>query len=299
MNFMNVSIIIVNYKTPALTIDCINSIKKYTRNLEYEIIVVDNNSNDNSKQLITESFSDITYLESKVNLGFGKANNLGVQYSSGDFLFFLNSDTLLLNNSVLILYEFMLSNHNAGASCGNLYKKDLSPNHSYSMLTPTLLSILLYRSKIGMLIPFCKDNFNRTNSYKKVKLIIGADLFVHKEVFNNAGGFDPFYFMYVEDGDLSTSIIRNQYSLYNVPEAKIIHIQGGSGFSLNSLKWEIDGYVHFFKKYQGSYYSRFYLCIELMFIIVKILVFVLTFNRSKIHNYILLERYVINKIISM
>ncbi|OAV69362.1 putative glycosyl transferase [Bacteroidales bacterium Barb4] len=95
-----VSIIYVNYKTSRLVIDSINSVKKFTKDTDYEIIVVDNNSGDNPREAITEAHPDVIYIQSPENVGFGKANNLGMEYATGDYIWFLNPDTILRNNSV-------------------------------------------------------------------------------------------------------------------------------------------------------------------------------------------------------
>ena len=99
INAMDVSIIIVNFKTFLLTKNCIESIIAKTFGVEYEIILVDNASSDGSQEFFAND-ARIKFIEAGRNLGFGKANNLGVQQAKGDYIFFLNSDTLLLNNAI-------------------------------------------------------------------------------------------------------------------------------------------------------------------------------------------------------
>jgi len=108
MEKMDVSIIIVNYKTFAYTKDAIASVFEKTEDVAYEVIVVDNNSPDGSGKEIQEYFNDkITFIQSPENLGFGRANNLGAKCSNGKYLFFLNPDTILLNNAPKILFDFL------------------------------------------------------------------------------------------------------------------------------------------------------------------------------------------------
>ena len=102
---MNVSIVIVNYNTLKLTKACIDSVIEKTSGLEYEIILVDNASSDGSSDVFKND-ERIIFIEASDNIGFGKANNLGVKHAKGDYLFFLNSDTLLLNNAVDELWKF-------------------------------------------------------------------------------------------------------------------------------------------------------------------------------------------------
>ena len=111
---IKVSIIIVNYNTYNLLIDCIESIKTNTHNnLDYEIIVVDNNSPIRDIEKLPEVYQDVQLILSDENGGFGKANNLGSRLAKGEYLFFLNPDTLLLNDAISVLYNFIsgLKNH--------------------------------------------------------------------------------------------------------------------------------------------------------------------------------------------
>ena len=95
---MQVSIIIVNYNTKAFLYDCLKSIYEHTSGIEYEIIVSDNGSTDDSLQMISESFPSVKIIDNKKNLGFGAANNRALDIALGKYIFYLNSDTILLNN---------------------------------------------------------------------------------------------------------------------------------------------------------------------------------------------------------
>ena len=108
---MDVSVIIVNYNTLKMTKDCIDSVIEKTKDVEYEIILVDNASTDGSKEFF-KNYRDITYIYNEKNLGFGTANNVGIKIARGNFIFCLNSDTLLLNNAIKQFVEFESMNHN-------------------------------------------------------------------------------------------------------------------------------------------------------------------------------------------
>lgn len=103
---MDVSVIVVNYNTRQLTDDCISSIVDKTKNVSYEIILVDNHSTDGSREFFTND-SRVHYVYSNENLGFGRANNLGVEKARGKYLFLLNSDTVLLNDAISMLFSKM------------------------------------------------------------------------------------------------------------------------------------------------------------------------------------------------
>lgn len=104
---MDVSIIIVNYNTRQLLANCLASIFKETRDVSYEVIVVDNASSDGSRDFICLLYPQVIWINSGENLGFGRANNLGVKNAKGEYLFFLNSDTILLNNAIKVFWEYV------------------------------------------------------------------------------------------------------------------------------------------------------------------------------------------------
>ena len=104
---IDVSVIFVNYNTCKLTCEAIQSVYRFTKKLNIEIIVSDNNSADNSIATIKNKFPEVIIIENKQNLGFGKANNKGIEIAKGKYLFFLNTDTCLINNAIEILFNFM------------------------------------------------------------------------------------------------------------------------------------------------------------------------------------------------
>ena len=101
------SIIIVNYKTPQMTLECIESIKAKTYGVRYEIIVIDNDSGDGSVEFLQERIDGIIMIKAPENLGFGRANNMGVSAAKADTLFLLNSDTVIIDNSIKTLYDYL------------------------------------------------------------------------------------------------------------------------------------------------------------------------------------------------
>ena len=223
---MDVSIIIVNYNTESLILDCIDSIYKQTRNLDFEIIVVDNASPEGVKYLHKDN--RIRLIQAQSNLGFGRANNLGAQYAVGRYLFLLNPDTILVNNAIFILLDFMEKNKYAGVCGGNLYTKDMLPCHSYKVIAPGLLYELndLLRGIPSKILG--SDHFNNTGKCKDVAYITGADLFIRKEIFEQVGGFDKDFFMYFEETYLCYKVRKQGKKVVNVPQAKIIHLEGQS-----------------------------------------------------------------------
>lgn len=105
---MNISIVYVNYKTARLILDSIKSVKEKTEDVDYEIIVVDNASGDGSLELIQKQYPEVICVQADENMGFGRANNLGMTYASGDCILFLNPDTILRNDAIDKLYAYLI-----------------------------------------------------------------------------------------------------------------------------------------------------------------------------------------------
>jgi len=280
MDRVDVSIIIVNYKSALLVSKCIESIFQKTEGIKYEIIVVDNDSKDGSIEVLEKSFGNqIILVDAHENLGFGKANNLGAQYASGKYLFLLNPDTYLINNAIMHLKEFMEDHRKAGVVGGNLYSHDMEPCPSYSLLFDNLkgeykksLWATIIKNKIVSKVtqnnsfklkPY-RNEFNYSGFYKKVAYIFGADMMVRKNVFDKVNGFDPDFFMYAEEEDLSWRITSLGYDIWNVPYAKIVHLEGAttkSGNSFNKRQFLLrmgGAFTYFYKRYGEKGVHIFY-----------------------------------------
>ena len=221
---MDVSIIIVNYNTEKLILDCLDSIYEKTEGLEFEVIVVDNDSPN--KPDILKNDKRIRYIQSETNFGFGKANNLGAEYAKGEYLFCLNPDTLLINNAIKELYDFIKSHPECGICGSNLYHEDMTPGHSYEILEPGIFYEFV-NSRSFTSKRFNED-FNTSETPKKVLHVVGASLMIKKELFDNIGGFDKDFFMFLEETYLCHEVKNRGYDIYNIPSSKIIHLEGKS-----------------------------------------------------------------------
>lgn len=241
---MDVSIILVNYNTRELLLECIRSVMMQTKEIQYEIIVVDNGSKDNSREAVEKEFSDVTFIESGQNLGFGKANNLGAKYARGKYLFFLNTDTLLVNDGVSLFYQYAENNAITGALGSILEDKDGNSIHSYGWFTTTggelrdcVSKYLRFLKKKELLHPLKIE----TPIY--VEYITGADLFMPSRLFREMGGFDPDYFMYSEESDLQYRMSKRGIPRMIIPGPRIIHLEGGSDPSITK-KWSFSRYYN-------------------------------------------------------
>ena len=238
---MDVSIIIVNYKTLPLIMDCIHSIIKHSVGISYEIIVVDNNSHDDFDKHIKSIYGNqVLCLPLSENIGFGRANNEGVKLARGRNIFFLNPDTLLLNNAVKILSDYLDANPSVACCGGNLYNVEMKPMHSYSMLLPSVsweINLLL-GGRYEKLRWGKNAQFNHTLAPRRVGYICGADMMVKHEVLEKLGGFSNDFFLYYEDTEFTYRIKLAGYEIVSVPFAKIQHLEGRSmgGKSFNPAR---------------------------------------------------------------
>ncbi len=233
---MDVSIIIVNYNTWELTLSCIDSVFWHTRNLNFEVIVVDNASTDGSKNYF-EKDPRIIYIYNEENLGFGKANNVGLDKARGKYLFLLNSDTLLQENSILVLYQFMekhASRYSIGACGCQLINQEKKVIHSYGFF-PSIKDILFdtmnILKSIFRLSKQTREKYQfNSDGFQLVDYITGADLFIRKDVIDNELEylFDPKFFMYYEETDLQLRMSELGFRRGIIDNTQIIHMEGSS-----------------------------------------------------------------------
>lgn len=277
---MDLSIIIVNYKTPELVFSCIESIEQNapydidSKEIKYEIIVVDNNSRDNCFNLIKSKYSHIRLVELDENKGFGFANNRGAEVATGRNFFFLNSDTLLIDNSISKLCEYLDDNTNVGAVGGNLLNMDFSPQGSFVRLFPGMLSELsLITGNYALRVVYGKNrNWNHTSNPIRVARVSGADVMIPSTLFRKIGGFDEQYFMYEEETDLMYRLKQHGYYTVSVPQVRILHLGGGSSSStMRQLYWGLISRAKFIQKYHSNFYFmicnvlHFCACLTIMF----------------------------------
>jgi len=241
---MNVSIIIVNYNTLHVLRPCLDSIIEHTYGINYEIIVVDNGSTDGSIEVLSKD-SRIILIPTGENLGFGKANNKGLEYAKGKYIFFLNSDTLLKNNAIKILYDFAEQYQGRLGALGCILE-DRQGNriHSYGQFPrmkndfqkflwiPILKGLRLYHYPV---IEYPKQ-------WMTVEYVTGADLFVRREILDECGAFHPAFFMYCEESEMEHRFNLYGYDNVLLNGPRIIHLEGEGGKDGKSSKFMRDTY---------------------------------------------------------
>lgn len=226
---MDVSVIIVNYNTWQMTAECIDSVFEKTIGINFEVILIDNGSTDGSKEYF-EKDARIHYIYSEENLGFGKANNLGIKVARGKNIFLLNSDTLLINNAIKILSVCLDEHPEIAIVGGQLMNRDREKVHSFSCLFPGIvweLNILL-NMKISQWLEKRVQYSAQSRSVARVAYITGADMMIRREVLQTLGAFDPVFFMYFEETELTFRYKRAGKNAYFHPAAQIIHLENAS-----------------------------------------------------------------------
>ena len=240
---MDVSVIIVNYNTCDLTSACIQSIIDHTNGLSYEIIVVDNASTDGSKERF-EIDTRIKYIYSGKNGGFGYGNNRGIEVAKGEYLFLLNSDTLLLNDAIGEFFKYAKS-HNPKTIYGCYLQGD---NGSYrdSFFYFPAFTIKDFIKRIVKPHNYQPDYTNR-----EVECICGADMFIPRKAIDETGMFDENIFLYGEEGELQYRMMKKGYRRMLINSPQIVHLEGESSGNTARYKYGMKSHLYILKKYMN------------------------------------------------
>lgn len=221
-----ISVVIVTYNNQNEINDCLKSI--LNKNSNTEIVIVDNNSKDNTRSLIKTFGNKIKLIELKENLGFGKACNLGVENSTGEYLVFLNPDTIILESDFFIkLVNSLEQNKDYGLIGPRIVNHDKVIQNSVRNL-PTAVGafkeyILGQKGAYDFYQPICQ-------SLCEVESLVGACVVIKKDIFYQLGEFNKKYFMYFEDLELCRLVRKNGLKVGYLPNLKIEHKIGASGF---------------------------------------------------------------------
>lgn len=256
---MDISIIIVNWNTRELLLECLASIFETVKNMTFEVWFVDNASVDGSVESVKNNYPDINIIENERNLGFAAANNIALKRMNGRYALLLNTDATLTESAVDELYSFMEDNHKTGIACGQLLNMDGSKQNSIANF-PSLLSLLCNETVLRILFPnkFPSKREEYTTPLE-VDSCIGACMIVRKEAMDEVGIFDEGYFFYLEETDWAYRMKQAGWKVFFVPTARIFHAQGKSvGKSANKKIMFYRSRYYFFKKWHESTYIVIY-----------------------------------------
>jgi len=231
---VQLSIIIINYNSGSHIEQCLVSVNKAIPGINTEIIIVDNNSNDGSKEDLPSKLPEVKFIFNNENLGFAKACNQGSKISSGDYILFLNPDTVLSETCLTECISFFKTHTDVGAvgvrmldDEGKFLKESKRglPSPSASFYKLFGLTAIFPGSKT---IAKYYQGHLAENENNPVEVLSGAFMMIKRTVFEKVKGFDETFFMYGEDIDLSLRISQLGYKNYYLGKISIIHLKGGS-----------------------------------------------------------------------
>ncbi len=251
---MDLSIIIVNWNTREFLLACVRSIFENEQRKRWEIIVVDNGSQDGSADEIRKTYPFAHVIQNGRNLGFSKAVNQGLQKASGRYVLLLNPDTQTKDGAIERLVSVMDAHSDVGAAGAQLLNSDGSRQNSIANF-PSLATELLNKSLLRWLFPKKFPGKERRYSEPvEVDSVIGACMMVKRDVLDRVGLLDEDYFLFLEETDWCYRMKRAGWKIYHVPQAEVYHLQGKSA-EAEKKKARVEYYrsrYHFFKKNRGG-----------------------------------------------
>lgn len=260
INSVKLSVIIVNYNVKFFLEQCLCSVLRACRNIDAEILVVDNNSGDGSRDYFAGKYEKVQFLWKDVNGGFSKANNLALGMSTGEYILFLNPDTILPEDCLEKCISFYQGTKGAGAvgirmidGSGNflMESKRAFPSPFTSLCKLTGLTAMFPRSRV-----FARYYLGHLDEHanQEVDVLAGAFMLISRAVLDKTGGFDERFFLYGEDVDLSYRIQQAGLKNFYFSGSTIIHFKGESmkRGSLNYLRLFYGAMILFVKKHYGG-----------------------------------------------
>lgn len=257
---MALSIIIVNYNVKYFLEQCLYSVKKAAHNLEVQVIVIDNNSSDDSIDYLRPKFPDVTWIRNSANTGFARACNAGFRQCTGNLVLFLNPDTLLAEDTLETCIRFFSTHPDAGAVGVRMIDGSGKFLKESKRSFPSPLTSLYKLAGLSRLFPHSRV-FSRyhlghldAGSNHEVDVLAGAFMMTTREVLERVGVFDEAFFMYGEDVDLSYRVQKAGFKNYYLAETEIIHFKGESTRrgSLNYVRLFYSAMSKFVKKHYGG-----------------------------------------------
>lgn len=234
---MKLSIVILNYNVQYFLEQCIRSVQRATTTLEAEIIVIDNNSSDQSCNMVRKLFPDVTLIENKENVGFSKANNQAVAVAKGAYVCILNPDTAVAEDAFINCFNYIKTNENIGVLGAYLMDGTghFLPESKRNVPTPKHSILKLF----GLGGSYYAKHLNEEGQ-GEASILVGAFMLLKRSIYNEVGGFDEDYFMYGEDIDFSYKIEKAGYKNHYLGDAIVLHYKGES------------------TQKDSAYYDRFY-----------------------------------------
>ena len=268
MNLIDLSVIIVNFNTASLLKECLNSVEENRGNLNLEILVVDNNSRDQSVEMIKKDFPWVRLIVNSENIGFARGVNLGLALAKGRYFLLLNPDVKVLAGVLKGMIEFMEQNKDAGLAGVQLLNPDGTRQNSMANF-PSLTQELLNKSLLRILFPErYPSKYQEYKSPIEVDSVIGACMIVRPEAVKEVGDLDSNYFLFLEETDWCFQMKKRGWKIFHLPQFKVLHKQGQSLLGFKS-KGRIEYYRSYYRFFKKNYN-------QLSYIILRVIHFIKT-----------------------
>lgn len=255
---MQLSVIILNYNVCYFLELCVFSVKRALQHIEGEIIVVDNNSTDASCKMIKSRFPDVILIENKENFGFPKGNNIGVAHAKGEYICILNPDTFVAEDTFTKIVHFFTQKKQTSLGIVGCKLIDgtghFLPESKRGIPTPWVaITKMLQLYKRFPNVTFLNKYYAmhlQENQSGTVDILVGAFMFLKKNLYENLSGFDENCFMYADDIDLSYRALQNGYSNYYLHQTSVIHFKGESTIRDKKYRKRFqEAMLYFYKKH--------------------------------------------------
>jgi len=285
LTVIDLSIIIVNFNTCELLKNCLDSVYLHTKDLNFEIIVVDNASSDNSLLTVKEKFPHVKLIENSKNVGFARANNQGIEISTGKYILLLNSDTLLINNVLPNLVALLEKKQNFGIVGPQVLNEDKSLQFSFGNFpgiqaelerTFLLENRLTRKRMLNDKRIFAQDAF-------PVNWVSGCCLMIRRNVYEKIGGLDEQFFLFNEEADWCLRALKAGWPTCYDPGSQIIHY-GGKSTQKNYYTFVLSRYhsrLLFIKKHYSPLVQFLFRCIVVFALYIRIILTLFTFFNAK------------------
>jgi|SRR5208337_441796 GT2 family glycosyltransferase len=308
---IDLSIIIVNWNTKDLLLECLSSLSNQETIFKTEIIVVDNASTDGSAEAVIEHYQHVKVIRNDFNMGFGRAHNIGIKNSLGRYVCLLNSDALVLPNCLKNLIEFMDKNKTIGISGPKTFYPDFSLQHTCRKF-PGLWNTFCGTTNLNKIFPqsdmFSDDHmvFFDHNTTRKVDGLSGCCLMIRKNALDQIGLFDEQFFLFFEETDLCKRFRNAGWDIEFFPDASIVHHHYATA-SKDPVRFDIElikSQIKYWKKHHNKIAVKTMLFISLIHhsirLILKSILYIFTAleKRMQTTNQLLKHYYGLKLILS-
>lgn len=236
-----ISFVVVNWNTREYLLACLESIHRTVTDIPFEVLLVDNASQDGSVEAVEGRFPGVQIIRNPTNRGFATANNQAFACMRGRYALLLNTDAVLLDGAVKALHTFMETHGDAAMACGQLLNRDGTRQRSAAAF-PSWLTLVANETVLNLLFPRKYPGKHRAStSPHPVDSCIGACLMVRSSAIREVGGFDERYFFFFEETDWALQMKNAGWKSYLIPRADIVHDQG------KSVGQNVRARIHFYR----------------------------------------------------